>query len=248
MPNLAPGIIDLMLSFQYHPDILSHFPQVVGGVVLARGVRNGPTPEPLLVDYIAEQEAVLARIGETPLSELEPLAAWRAAFRGFGVNPTKYRSAVEALLRRLTKKGDIPSINSLVDICNMVSIRYELPVAAFDVQDVTCPITVRFSDGDERFTPLGASEAEHPERGEVIFSDENDLVVARRWCWRQSAESAANENTNDVIFTVKSQHPGGRKDIEAALRDLDGLIERFTGNVERKIGVLSVEQAAFSLA
>ena len=235
-----------MLSFQYHPDILSRYPQVVGGVILARGVRNGSTPEPLQAAYLAEQQAVLARIGDTPLSELEPLAAWRSAFRGFGVNPTKYRSAVEALLRRLTKKGDIPSINTFVDICNLVSIRRQLPVAAFDVRALSGPVTVRFSNGGERFTPLGVSEVERPEVGEVIFADENDLVIARRWCWRQSAESAASPDTTDVIFTVESQHPSGRVDVEAALRDLEELLAAYAGG-ERKAGVLSVDQAGISL-
>jgi DNA/RNA-binding domain of Phe-tRNA-synthetase-like protein len=59
--------------------------------------------------YRAEQQAVIARIGSRPLSEIESLAAWRSAFRAFGVEPTQYRSAAEALLRRLTKKGDIPA-------------------------------------------------------------------------------------------------------------------------------------------
>ena len=35
--------------------------------------------------------------------------------RGFGVDPTQHRTAAEALLRRLTKKGDIPSINMIKD-------------------------------------------------------------------------------------------------------------------------------------
>ena len=47
-----------------------------------------------------------------------------------------------ALLRRLTKKGDIPSINAVVDICNLVSIRYALPVAAFDLAAITGGVTV----------------------------------------------------------------------------------------------------------
>ncbi len=53
------------------------------------------------------------------LSELPTLSAWRQAFRRFGANPTKHRSAAEALLRRL-QKGDIPGINTLVDIGNLV--------------------------------------------------------------------------------------------------------------------------------
>src|SRR5690348_15120480 len=104
-----------MHIFQYHSDILARYPQIVGGVILARDVTNGPTPAPLLALYQAEQQQVLQRIGSAPLSQIETLAAWRRALRGFGVDPTQYRSASEALLRRLTKKGDIPSINLLVD-------------------------------------------------------------------------------------------------------------------------------------
>lgn len=223
--------------FEYHPNILKSYPDILGGVILARGLRSGPTPAELRGAFFAEQQVTLARIGDTPLSELAPLAAWRAAFRAFGVNPTKYRSAVEALLRRLTKKGDIPSINTLVDICNLVSIRYQLPVAAFDVRAVQGAITVCFARGDEVFTPLGEPLPEHPEPGEVIFVDQRDLVVARRWCWRQSDESAAREDTQNAIFTVEAQHPAARMAIESALRDLETLIETYAGG-ERKSGVL----------
>ena len=49
----------------------------------------GPTPEGLLQTYTEEQTAVLEKIGDTPLSEIESLNAWRRAFRAFGANPTK---------------------------------------------------------------------------------------------------------------------------------------------------------------
>ena len=98
------------------PDILARYPAVVGGAILVRDVTNGPTPVSLLTAYQAEQQVTLQRIGNTPLSQIASLAAWRTALRGFGVEPTQYRSAAEALLRRLTKKGDIPSINLLVDL------------------------------------------------------------------------------------------------------------------------------------
>jgi len=217
------------LSFTYHRGVLDAFPNTVGGVILASDLTNPATPESLLGDYSAQQEATLAHIGSTPLSELASLAAWRSVFRQFGVNPTKYRSAPEALLRRLTKKGDIPSINTLVDIANMISIRYILPVAVFDTQHLQGGMTVHFADGSERFTPLGASEVEHPEKDEVVFSDANKLVVARRWCWRQSAESAAGESLTSAIITVEAQHDSGRQEVEAALSDLQGLLKSYAG-------------------
>jgi len=235
-----------MTAFQYHTDILERYPNVLGGVILAQGMHNRPTPEALKLAYFAEQQATIERIGDTPLSELETLTAWRGAFRGFGVNPTKYRSAPEALLRRLTKKGDIPSINTIVDIVNLVSIRYAIPVAAFDVRSLQGAVTVHYADGTERYTPLFGDQVEHPNTGEVVFSDESGLVIARRWCWRQSDESATREDTSEAIFTLEAQHPTGRNEVEAALADLLGLLNEYVSG-EYVSGILDANNPKIGL-
>jgi len=234
-----------MSTFQYHADILARFPNVVGGVILAQGMTNSPTPDSLLRTYYAEQQTVKQRIGDTPLSQVEALSAWRSAFRVFNVDPTQYRSAAEALLRRLTKKGDIPSINTLVDIGNLVSIRYALPVAVFDTHTLQGAVTVHFADGMERYTTLGQTEEGHPEPGEVVFSDETGLVIARRWCWRQSEQSAAQLDTTGAIITVEAHHTGARRDIEAALNDLQELLIKYAVGTF-KPGVLDAHNPSIS--
>ena len=234
-----------MPIFRYHSAIVERFPDVVGGVILAEGMTNGPTPESLQTAYLAEQQAVLQKIGETPLSQIPALAAWRGAFRKFGLDPTQYRSAAEALLRRLTKKGDIPSINTLVDIGNLVSIRYALPVAVFDTRALQGAVTVHFADGSERYTTLGESEEDHPEPGEVVFSDETKLVIARRWCWRQSEQSAAQVDTTRAIITVEAHHAQGRADVQAAQNDLLELLHKYAGG-EFSSSVLDVGHPVIS--
>jgi len=234
-----------MSTFQYHANILARFPNVVGGVILAQGMTNGPTPDSLLRTYHAEQQTVKQRIGDTPLSQVETLSAWRSAFRVFNVDPTQYRGAAEALLRRLTKKGDIPSVNTLVDIGNLVSIRYALPVAVFDTRTLQGAVTVHFADGTERYTTLGQTEEGHPEPGEVVFSDETGLVIARRWCWRQSEQSAAQLDTTGAIITVEAHHTGARRDIEAALNDLQELLIKYAVGTF-KSGVLDAHSPSIS--
>lgn len=215
--------------FQYHPAVLERYPNLRAGVILVSGLQNRATPEILEQTYLQEQRSVIERIGQTPLSEIPSLAAWRAAFRLFGVDPTQYRSAAEALLRRLTKKGDIPCINALVDLCNLVSIRYALPVAAFDLRALELPVTVQFAQGSERYTPLGEAMLEHPPAGEVVFADETGLVIARRWCHRQSEESAAQMDTTTALLTVEAQHAGADDDIRRAVEDLVRLVGEFVG-------------------
>lgn len=231
-----------MPVFQYHPEIVARFPDVVGGIIVGSELKNAPTPASLLEQYNAEQQAVLKR-GEASFGEVPSLAAWRSAFRKFGVEPTKYRSAGEALLRRLTKKGDIPSINMLVDIGNLVSIRYALPVAVIDRRAVQGGITVHFADGSERYVELGQVEADPPKPGEVVFTDETRTVIARRWCWRQSAESAARDDTADVIVTVEAHHANRHEDITRAVADLVQLLQAFAGG-EYKYAILDAHQLA----
>jgi DNA/RNA-binding domain of Phe-tRNA-synthetase-like protein len=214
-------------TLHYDPAILQRFPDLRSGVILAEGLVNGPSPAGLQEAFQEEQRAVLERIGQTALSELPALAAWRKTFRAFGVDPTKYRSSAEALLRRLVKKGDIPGINALVDAGNLVSIRYALPVAAFNTHALQEPVTVLFADGSERYTALDENEDSAIPAGEVIFRDEQKLVIARRWCWRQSLESAATESTSRAILTIEAQHATGVQDVLAAVEDMLALLKTY---------------------
>jgi len=234
-----------MTIFQYHPEIIERFSHLRAGVILARGMDNSKTSVELRDAYIQEQVNTLNRIGDKPLSEIEALAAWRGAFREFGVNPTKYRCAPEALLRRLTKKGDIPNINSVVDICNLVSIRYAIAAASFDTRALTGDVTVQFADGLERYTTLGEKEVISPDQGEVIFVDDSGLVIARRWCWRQSQESATQIDTSDAVITLEAQYEGCLPDVEDALNDLLGLLEKFVGG-SFKYELLGPDQISIS--
>lgn len=241
---LAHGTLSFMAYFQYTPAILERYPQIVGGMIAARGVRNHPTPPPLMALYGAQQAMSQAQMRIVTPSELPSLAAWRSAFRAFGVDPTQYRSAAESLLRRLNKQGDIPGINTLVDLGNLVSIRYGLPVAILDVAQIAGGLRVHFADGSEKFSDLGSSETIHPGAGEVVFSDEAGVVHARRWCWRQSAQSAASAATTDILITVEAHHADGRADVQSALRDLLGLLNDYAGG-EATYAILDTQHPRF---
>jgi DNA/RNA-binding domain of Phe-tRNA-synthetase-like protein len=231
--------------FQYDTQITERFPSIVGGVLVADDVRNRPSPAELLAAFEEQQRVVRERLGDTPLSEVPSLAAWRRAFRQFGVDPTAYRSAAEALLRRLTKQGSIPSINTLVDIGNLVSIRYGLPVAVFDRRSITGGLTVRFARGDESFTDLGSGAVEHPEPGEVIFIDSAGHVAARRWCWRQSAESASRDSTTDILVTVEGHHDDARDDVQSAIADLERFLRAFARPTKVRSAIVDVASRSF---
>jgi DNA/RNA-binding domain of Phe-tRNA-synthetase-like protein len=210
--------------FAYSEEATERYPTIRAGVIRATGVSNGLSSPALLDAYRAEQRAASERLDSKGIADLPSIVAWRRAFAAFGAKPTQYRSAAEALLRRLAKQGDIPTISTLVDIGNLVSIRYGVPVAVFDRAGVAGSITVRFASGAERFTDLGSSESVTPDPGEVVFVDQDGVVCARRWCWRQSAQSATNPGTAEALVVIEGHHDAADRDIQAAVADLAALL------------------------
>ena len=198
--------------------------------MLGLNLTNRPSPEHLQQAYQAEQRRVIEKIGSTPLSEIETLAGWRSSFptvrrrphpipqrsRGAAAPADQKRRYPQHQCRRgLLQPGQHPLRSS--------GSRFRSAPAC------TGSSPSSFANGNERFTPLGKAAAEHPEPGEVIFMDEAGLVVARRWCWRQSAESAAQECTQATLFTIEAQHPGGKALVEQALNDLQALLAEAVG-------------------
>jgi DNA/RNA-binding domain of Phe-tRNA-synthetase-like protein len=211
--------------FSYDDAVAEQYPGIHAGVILATGLVNGSSSPELVAAFMAEQAAVTARLQGTELAEIPSIAAWRRAFTRFGAKPTQYRNAAESLLRRLSKQGDIPTISTLVDMGNLISIRYALPVAIFDRDQIAGEITVRLATGAEPFADLGSSESVHPDPGEVIFVDDRNDVSARRWCWRQSAKSATNPSTVNALIVIEGHHESAESDIQAAVTDMTALLE-----------------------
>jgi DNA/RNA-binding domain of Phe-tRNA-synthetase-like protein len=73
-------------------------------------------------DSAADRFADTSQIGAHPTS-----AALRRLFRAAGCDPTRYRPASEALLRRLVKGNPLPEIHPLVDINNCLSAELAVP-------------------------------------------------------------------------------------------------------------------------
>ena len=225
--------------FGYDDEIIERFPTIRAGLIHATELSNGPSTSTLLDEYRMEQVAARSRLAETPIAELPSIAAWRRVFTQFGVKPTQHRNAAESLLRRLDKQGDIPSISTLVDIGNLVAIRYALPVAVLDLAGITGSTTVRFAAGTERFTDLGSDEIAHPEPGEVVFVDEDGVLSARRWCWRQSAQSATKPGTVEALITIEGHQDGADQDIERAIGDVSSLLARYQPSADARMYRLS---------
>jgi DNA/RNA-binding domain of Phe-tRNA-synthetase-like protein len=155
-----------------------------------------------------------ARLSGQTEGDFPEIQAWRRAFSRMGLKPTQYRSAPEALLRRLRTDGHLPALHPLIDLCNALSAAFAVPVAVLDREMIAGTLEVRPARGHERFRSFAGDE-EHPDPGEIIFVDEADVAHARRWCHRQSMASAVSAGTTSAFIVAETMHDGGEAVLEA---------------------------------
>lgn len=204
------------MLFSYAAELRAEFPELVVTALTVTGLTAAPSCNVPASRFV---ERALGRIAPAAESELPEIQAWRRAFAKLGLKPTQYRCASGALLRRLRKEGNLPSVNPLVDLCNAISVAYAIPIAAFDLGKLTGNLQVRFATGAEVYTAF-SGDIEHPDVGEVIFADDDGRAHARRWVNRQSGYSAVGHETSGALIVAEALHQTAKRDIEQLRQEL----------------------------
>ena len=89
-----------------------------------------------------------------------------------GVKRRKNIPASENLIRLLLKHHDMFYINQAVDIYNLISMDSRLALGAHDIDRAEGNITLRFTDGSEKYVPLGQSEPVPVNPHEYCYCDD----------------------------------------------------------------------------
>lgn len=217
-------------------DLTEPFPDFRVAVLLCEGL-SIPDRRPADLDaLIAEREAEARRVhAGRDLSEIEGIAAWRKAYRAFGIRKTSYRCSVERLVKNALAGRPLPAINAFVDAYNAVSLKAVACCGADDLDRATPPFAFRFARPGDSFVDMGAEAGEDPndppKDGEVVYADAAH-VLCRRWNWRQDARTIITPATRRAILTIQTN---GWGDVEAAADDARDLIGRFCGGQVRTV-------------
>lgn len=213
------------MKFKINPKIFEDFDNPEIGVIIIKGFDNAKD-NPEISQMLRETEAGLRKKLEgIELSDHQNIAPWRETYRKFGSKPREYRCSAEALSRVVLRGSEIKKISPLVDLYNMISIKYILPVGAEDLDKMQGDLQLTFADGTEDYTPLGEEENDPPQNGEVIYRDELG-VLCRRWNWREGDRTKITPETKNAIVVIEGI--AGIK-IKEALEELAGLLEKYCG-------------------
>ncbi|APF38093.1 hypothetical protein BOQ54_12770 [Chelatococcus daeguensis] len=216
-------------------DITADFPRFRVAVVAVDDLAITAARPQALDTLIAEREAACReRWGHLELSQVPGIAAWREAYKGFGIKKTSYRSSVERLVKRVVAGERLPAVNSFVDLYNAVSLTHVFCCGADDRDKLAPPLAFRYAREGDSFRDMagGGSAAapdenpeDPPKPGEVVYADARH-VLCRRWNWRQDARTGIGPTTTRAVATIQANGVG---DLEAAVADFGALVAAHCG-------------------
>ncbi len=219
------------MRIEIAPEIFSTFPGYVRHVLVAEDVDNARAHSALETMLAEAQAALRADESFADLKAHPRIASWRAAFEKFGVNPNQCPPSIANLVKRVRGGKDMPYVNALVCIFNIVSMKYTLPAGGDDLDKVAGDIRLGPATGEETYVPLGSSDnVEHPRPGEIILYDTgNGDVFCRAWCWKSGDRSRIEESTRRVAINVDAMPPVGADEGLRAAEETAELVGRFCG-------------------
>lgn len=130
-------------------------PNFVGACVEAEVVNSDYNSE-LWEEIHAISERFRAELTTETLKDVSGIAATRRIYRACGKDPSRYRPASEALIRRILQGKKLYQIDTLVDLINLASIVYGYSIGGFDADKMVGEqLTLGIGKADEPYEGIG---------------------------------------------------------------------------------------------
>ena len=194
--------MELKITEQIH----EKYPDLAIGVVIAHNVTNRKS-DAILEQFKREAENKLRNSEWTTerLPENPCISSWREIYRSFGINPKKYSPTAEALIKRVLKGNSLPQISVIVDAYLAVELEYFFPIGGYDLDTIRGDIVLRFSQGNELFTPIGGGSKE-TNPNDVVYSDDSQVLTIH-WNFLDCDTTKITLDTKSFILCMEMADP-----------------------------------------
>jgi DNA/RNA-binding domain of Phe-tRNA-synthetase-like protein len=166
------------------------------------------------------------------------IAPWMRSLQAAGIPVKKYPFSILAMGKRASKTRDPFSINPIVDTYNAVSMDLIIPGGAYDVDQMNGGLRLRLSDGGEVFQPLGNGKVSHTVHGEIVYSDDSD-VLTRMFLWQQSDKAKIMNSSERLVFVFELLDEMGSDIVNDARRKIE---DKFMSLLDAEVYGVSVQR------
>lgn len=193
-------------------EIESVCPNFMGACVEAK-VENSEYCQELWDEIEMLGEKYKETLTTESLKEISGIAATRKVYRTCGKDPSRYRPASEALIRRMLQGKKLYQRDTLVDLVNLASIAYGYSIGGFDADKFEGDtLTLGIGKADEPYEGIG--------RGTINIEG---LLVYRDLRGGVGTPTSDNERTKMGIQTTH---------LVVLINGYDGNVENVRANAE----------------
>ncbi len=202
-------------------EIESVCPTFVGACVEAK-VENSPYCQALWDEINALGEKYKQTLTTESLKEISGIAATRKVYRACGKDPSRYRPASEALIRRMLQGKVLYQIDTLVDLINLASIAYGYSIGGFDADKfVGGTLTLGVGKAGEPYEGIGRGMLNI--EGLPVYRDEKGGV---------GTPTSDNERTKITIGTTHlvvliNGYDGNEEQVRANAEFIQDLLRKY---------------------
>lgn len=171
------------------------------------------------------------------------IQAWDQAHQLFNSDPDYFYPSVKSLTLRIKSGQGLPFINTVVALMNYISLKYLLPCGGDDIDSIKDNLFLRLANGDEKFYPLGKNPIlESPVKNEVIYVDEGNNVLCRKWNWRNGSVSKITDKSKKILLNIDCLPPLTRDEANNARDEFANLLKTYC-NASIKVDFLCKEKS-----
>ena len=181
-------------------------------------------------EYNAELWAEIEALGEKyraeytteTIKQIPGIEATRRVYRACGKDPSRYRPAAEALIRRMLQGKQLYQIDTLVDLINLASIAYGYSIGGFDADKFAGDTpTLGIRGEGEPYEGIGRGKVKNGRT--TVYPDNNGGV---------GTPTSDNERTKITIGTRRvlvlvNGYDGNEVQVKANAEYLVRLFERY---------------------
>lgn len=168
-----------------------HLGYIVIEDVAIRGTSPGLTQE-----FMNLQQEVASLYQLNALPKLPRIVAVRSMYKKLAVDPSRYRPASEALVRRVLQNKGVYYVNSAVDVNNFCSIKFLLPFGLYDLDNIQGDIYYQLA-GQGSYINVGGSEVSTD--GKPFLTDGAGVFGNPT---SDSKRTAVNLTTNNLLSVI----------------------------------------------
>lgn len=218
-----------MLSISVSSEFSERAPQF-RGAFLEVTVQNSATSPELWAEIEASCEKLQADFTTDTIKSRSSIAATRAAYKACGKDPSRYRPASEQLSRRVLQGKGLYSVDTLVDLGNLVSIFSGYPTGLLDADKIVGEsVELGIGRADKPYEGIGRGTLNI--EGLPVYRDAVGAIASPT---SDSTRTMLSPTTSRLLFIING-YDGDEQLLQESVDLAQDLLQRYAHAGEARI-------------